>query len=220
MSSWRDAVAALVAERDELMRNLSGAEPNQLSGKSRANAGPLASRRIDPVFPVSPGVDRVNDLTIHLPTSQGAQSGGNSTQKDTEQHVVASAPETTGLTESIPARSVEACELLVMRWRRGHAALCASLPPAGWPITRWHDLKNEVDSFIDDWGTRAAQLGWDDLDLFGVEVAAPYARIDRMRVLPLLHGKAIIELSHDDAVLRTPGTPSTSGDVLQRFRRS
>src|SRR5258707_13971500 len=107
-----------------------------------------------------------------------------------------------------------------MRWRRGHAALWASLPPAGWRITRWHDLKNEVDSFIDDWGTRAAQLGWDDLDLFGVDVAAPYARIDRMGLLPLLHGKAIIELSHDAAVLRTPGTPSTSGDVLQRFRRS
>ncbi len=214
MSEWRDAVAALIAKPGELVRNLSGADPEKTCRNSRGNAGHSPSQRIDPVFPVVPGVDRVNDLTIYLSPPQAAQNSGNSTQEDTEDRVVALVPGTTGLTESIPAGSVDACELLIARWRRGHAALCASLPPEGWSTTRWHDLKNEVDSFIDDWGMRAAQLGWDGLDLFGVDIAKSYTRIDRMGLVPLLHGKLIIELSHDAAALRT-----RSG-ALQKFRRS
>src|SRR5260221_1271700 len=98
MSKWRDAVAALVSERDELMRNLSGADPDKIGGNSRGNAGPSASRRIDPVYPVVPGVDRVTDLTIYLSTPPRRAESGNSQQEAAAPHVVALAAGETGKT--------------------------------------------------------------------------------------------------------------------------
>ena len=55
-----------------------------------------------------------------------------------------------------------------------------------------------------DEGTKAFnvdRLGWDVLDLFGVDHRAPLARYDAMGLVPLLHGRRVVELHADKAVI-------------------
>jgi hypothetical protein len=65
--------------------------------------------------------------------------------------------------------------------------------------------------FIDDcgrfldggWASRAAELGWGPLDLFGCDRERPFARVDRLSLLWLLKGGTIVELHRDRAILQT-----------------
>jgi hypothetical protein len=65
--------------------------------------------------------------------------------------------------------------------------------------------------FIDDcgrfldggWASRAAELGWGSLDLFGCDRERPFARVDRLSLLWLLKGGTIVELHRDRAILQT-----------------
>jgi hypothetical protein len=65
------------------------------------------------------------------------------------------------------------------------------------------------------WLERALALGWTAADLFGCDRRAPWHRLDRAGLLLLTGGHEIVELSADDAGLRT-----STGSVLRYRRRS
>jgi hypothetical protein len=92
-------------------------------------------------------------------------------------------------------------------------------PPCDIPHPRWA-------TFIDDsgrllasgWVDRAVALGWTALDLFGCDRIKPYARIDRMGLLWLLHGQDLLALSADAAAISTPaGSSLTFRKILHHL---
>jgi hypothetical protein len=49
------------------------------------------------------------------------------------------------------------------------------------------------------------QLGWSDLDLFGVDADRPYTRLDGLGLVPALDGCKIVALTAEGVILETPG---------------
>ena len=89
-----------------------------------------------------------------------------------------------------------------------------SVPPGGFPSTRWATLRRDVTDFLaSPWAEEADRLGWTDLDLFGVDADRPYTRIDGLGLVPALDGSKIIALSAEGAILET------TGGVRQSYRR-
>ena len=86
-------------------------------------------------------------------------------------------------------------------WVQGVAELLAMSRPGAWPEDRWTALREDAFAFLRDHGAEAARLGWDVLDLFGVDRRAPLARYDAMGLVVLLNGKRIVELHHDRAMI-------------------
>ena len=84
----------------------------------------------------------------------------------------------------------------------------------GIPPQRWPRVQRDVVRLIEGgWLERALALGWTAADLFGCDRRAPWHRLDRAGLVLLTGGHEIVELSADDAALRT-----STGSVL-RFRR-
>jgi hypothetical protein len=78
-------------------------------------------------------------------------------------------------------------------------------PPCDIPHTRWARFIDDSGRFLaSGWVDRAVALGWTALDLFGCDRIKPYARIDRMGLLWLLHGQDLLALSADAAAISTP----------------
>jgi hypothetical protein len=78
-------------------------------------------------------------------------------------------------------------------------------PPCDIPHTRWATFIDDSGRFLaSGWVDRAVALGWTALDLFGCDRIKPYARIDRMGLLWLLHGQDLLALSADAAAISTP----------------
>jgi hypothetical protein len=73
--------------------------------------------------------------------------------------------------------------------------------PEGVPGSRWHQFVNDCGLFLDQWGARAAALGWTPSDLFGLDPIAPMARYDRMGLCWLLKGEHIVLMSAEAATL-------------------
>jgi TubC N-terminal docking domain len=94
-----------------------------------------------------------------------------------------------------------------------HAILSAAgargISPQRWPRVR-RDAARLVEG---GWLERGLALGWTGADLFGCDRRAPWHRLDRAGLLLLTGGHEIVELSADDAALRT-----STGPVL-RYRR-
>jgi len=92
-----------------------------------------------------------------------------------------------------------------------------SLPSAAladFPSNRWATLRRDLADFLGSpWAMEAAQLGWTDLDLFGVDADRPYTRIDGLGLVPALDGCKIVALSAEGAVLET------TGGAPQSYRR-
>jgi hypothetical protein len=65
-------------------------------------------------------------------------------------------------------------------------------------------VSSDADNFLSRWGHAAHQLGWTDLDLFGVHPAAPGSRFDIMGLIPLLQGGYVIALTAEAATIRRP----------------
>ncbi len=86
-------------------------------------------------------------------------------------------------------------------WAQGVADLLAMGRPAPWPENRWAELREDAFAFLRDHGADASRLGWDVLDLFGVDRRAPLARYDAMGFVLLLHGRRVVELHADKAVI-------------------
>jgi hypothetical protein len=78
-------------------------------------------------------------------------------------------------------------------------------PPCDIPHTRWATFIDDSGRFLaSGWVDRAVALGWTALDLFGCDRIKPFARIDRMGLLWLLHGRDLLALSADAAAISTP----------------
>ncbi len=99
-------------------------------------------------------------------------------------------------------------------WAEALARLHPSKPPGDVPPRRWMRFIDDCGRFLDaGWATRAAQLGWGPLDLFGCDRERPFARIDRLGLLWLLNGNDVVELHRDRAIIET------ERGVRQTFRR-
>lgn len=88
-------------------------------------------------------------------------------------------------------------------WDRGVAALLKMDAPLAYPHERWGALRRDAYSFLRTWGAQAHRLGWISADLFAVHCRAPWARVDSMGLIPLLHGRKIMALSSDQAAIKT-----------------
>jgi TubC N-terminal docking domain len=84
----------------------------------------------------------------------------------------------------------------------------------GIPPQRWPRVQRDAARLVEaGWLERALALGWTAADLFGCDQRAPWHRLDRAGLVPLTGGHEIVELTENDAALRT-----STGSVL-RFRR-
>jgi TubC N-terminal docking domain len=94
-----------------------------------------------------------------------------------------------------------------------HAILTADgaqrIPPQRWPRVQ-RDVVRLVEG---GWLERALALGWTAADLFSCDRRAPWHRLDRAGLVLLVGGHEIVELTGDNAALRT-----STGSVL-RYRR-
>jgi hypothetical protein len=99
-------------------------------------------------------------------------------------------------------------------WAEGLARLDPSKPPGDVPPRRWLRFIDDCGRFLDGgWASRAAELGWGPLDLFGCDGERPFARIAHMGLLWLVNGCLIVELHRDRAILQT------EGGARQTYRR-
>jgi hypothetical protein len=96
-------------------------------------------------------------------------------------------------------------------WAEGLARLDPNKPPGDAPTRRWQRFIDDCGRFLDSgWASRAAELGWGPLDLFGCNRERPFARIDHMGLLWLVNGGAVVELHRDRAVIKpVSGTRQT-----------
>jgi hypothetical protein len=99
-------------------------------------------------------------------------------------------------------------------WAEAFAAIAQSSAPGDFERDRWQDTLDGMLRFSDEWSGRAAALGWRCEEVFGLDLTAPAARVDRRGLALCLGGGAHVE-SIDDrgADIRTPG------GARQRFYR-
>jgi hypothetical protein len=89
-------------------------------------------------------------------------------------------------------------------WAEGLARLDPDKPPGDVPPRRWLCFIDDCGRFLDGgWASRAAELGWGPLDLFGCDRERPFARIEHASLLWLLNGRKLIALTADMAVIET-----------------
>jgi hypothetical protein len=98
-------------------------------------------------------------------------------------------------------------------WAEGYAALSTMPTPTGFSPERWRRIVDATGTFIDRWATEAIRCGWSDLDIFGVDPAAPDRRFDCMGLTLLLDRCEIVNIDPAGADL-----VSTTG-ARQRYRR-
>lgn len=108
----------------------------------------------------------------------------------------------------------EPSEALPSSWTHGLARLRAMEIPDGFTAERWRYIVDDAAAFLNQWGVRAANLGWSIHDLFGVHPVAPAVRFDAMGLIPLLNGDPVVALSETTATVR-----KVSGSI-PRFRRT
>jgi hypothetical protein len=87
-------------------------------------------------------------------------------------------------------------------WAEGFARLDRSAPPPGFTPRQWEQVVNGGGLFLDRWAAEAIRLGWTAEDVFGVHPAAPGARYDRMGLVPLIGGGAVVCITTDRATIR------------------
>ena len=95
-------------------------------------------------------------------------------------------------------------------WAQGVCDLLAMVRPAAWPEAHWCQLREDAFAFLRDHGAEAARLGWDLLDIFGVDPKCPLARYDAMGLVVLLRGRRVVDLHADGAVIENQKGQRTS----------
>ncbi len=88
-------------------------------------------------------------------------------------------------------------------WARGVANLLTMAAPTPQTAERWMVLREDSYRFLSGWAARAHRLGWTDFDVFGVHHTHPWARLDRLGLIPLLQGREVAALSEDQASIKT-----------------
>ncbi len=95
-------------------------------------------------------------------------------------------------------------------WIAGVASLDADRPPSAIRPEHWSAFVRAAKSFLDGWATKAAELGWTDLDLFGADSIHPEIGWLNSGLLWSLPNHSIIDLRAERTILRTPnGSPQT-----------
>jgi len=89
------------------------------------------------------------------------------------------------------------------------AAILTAGKPLDMPPVRWLRFQTDAALLVDDWGAKALALGWSVDDLLGVDVIAPWQRIDRVGLAWLLNGDMVTAIDGDKATISTAGTTHT-----------
>jgi hypothetical protein len=84
--------------------------------------------------------------------------------------------------------------------------------PAYVDAADWQQAIEDGHRFVTQWGKQAEGLGWAPADLFGLhtppEKPAPnyrrLSRYDQTGLIWLLHGRRVVDLTNDKAVIETP----------------
>jgi hypothetical protein len=96
----------------------------------------------------------------------------------------------------------------------GVSAVQSAEGARGIPPQRWPRVQRDAARLVEGgWVQQALTLGWTAADLFGCDQCAPWHRLDRSGLLPLIGGHDIVELTAQDAALKT-----RTSSVL-RYRR-
>lgn len=91
-------------------------------------------------------------------------------------------------------------------WAEVLARLDRTKPPADVPPPRWLLFIDDCGRFLDGgWAARAAAFGWGPLNLFGCDRERPFARLDRLGLIWLVNGGAVVELHRDRAIIERQG---------------
>ena len=88
-------------------------------------------------------------------------------------------------------------------WIAGVASLDAESPPAVVRPEHWSAFVRAAKSFLDSWATKAADLGWTDLDLFGADASRAEIAWLNSGLLWSSPNHSILDLRDDRAILRT-----------------
>jgi hypothetical protein len=100
-------------------------------------------------------------------------------------------------------------------WVSGVAQIHNMPCPAKVSPERWRMFRADCSLFLSSWqATRAVQLGWTTLDLFGAHCRAPVHRVQASGLLWLLDSRLIAALTADAATIRC------ASGAVQTYRRS
>jgi hypothetical protein len=119
--------------------------------------------------------------------------------------------------EAIARREVAACAYDDMQAARDPGSYASALAalraecPAHVDAADWQQAIEDGHRFATQWGKQAEALGWATADLFGLhtppETPSPnyrrLARYDQTGLIWLLHGRRVVELTKDKAVIET-----------------
>jgi hypothetical protein len=95
-------------------------------------------------------------------------------------------------------------------WIHGVASLIAENPPPGvWP-EHWSAFVGAARAFLDSWATKAAELGWADLDLFGADALKPEVAWLNSGAIWCAPAVRIVEVFADRIILETPNGSLTT----------
>jgi hypothetical protein len=88
-------------------------------------------------------------------------------------------------------------------WIAGVAILDIERPPAAVRPEHWSAFVRAAKSFLDGWATKAFDLGWTDLDLFGADASRPEIAWLNSGLLWSSPSHGILDLRDDRVILRT-----------------
>jgi hypothetical protein len=114
-------------------------------------------------------------------------------------------------------------ERLVPReWVEGVAGLAQHRPSSDVPGRRWRRFVEDCNAFLrsEQLASRAAELGWDAIALFGCRRNYPLAYLGKAGLLWHVNGGRIIELHRDWAVIDRPVNRSQGVSIGAMLRRS
>jgi hypothetical protein len=175
----------------------SSADVSPVQNEWRHDVAASGDNKNDENQPVKGGVSTVSSVSTNF---AGGNERVSARQDGARSHAVSAGPR--GTFESVPSAWVEVCTRL----------RSMEMPDAFTPV-RWQHVMDDTETFLRQWGSAAAQLGWSARDLFGVHPAAPACRYDAMGLLIVLQGSVVVALTDTTATMRAP-----SGAILT-FRR-
>jgi hypothetical protein len=107
------------------------------------------------------------------------------------------------------------------QWVKGIASLEYDRPPADVPLTRWREFVTDSHKFLtedENWAERAANLGWDELALFGCFRARPLDHLGSAGLLWAIRGGKLVDLHRDWAVIERATDKSRHVHNRRRLR--
>jgi hypothetical protein len=196
---------------------------NLLRGLDEPHSGTTAEERVVPVVPAGrrqQGMNHwnhwQNEVVLDAPDQnstidQDLSGAGTSGTTGTTDFEVTSA------NENFEERAalVEYGADVPRDWAEGFARLVVAPPPAGFSPERWWAVVDDAARFLDDWGRKAATVGWSALDVFGVSMQPPRMRSEMAGLLPFIAGGTVVAINWCSATIRSP-----TGDEVVWLRRS